>query len=268
MIAVPAIDLKGGRCVQLVGGRPDAERVSLPDPVSVAEQWWRVGFRTLHVVDLDAALGTGENTDAVRSLLDATPARTQVGGGVRDDARAEALLAAGADRIVVGTRALDDHDWLLAMTEWVPDRVVVAVDTREGYVLRKGWTEQSRLTLSDFLERIEGLRLAGVLATDVGREGRLEGLDRASVSLTMKWSTHPTWIAGGVTTEDDLTWLEEEGAAGAVLGMALYAGDLDAEAVAARWGGSGTDEDADDGTGREPDIDNDGNTQAKEGTDR
>jgi phosphoribosylformimino-5-aminoimidazole carboxamide ribotide isomerase len=113
---------------------------------------------------------------------------------------------------------------------------MVAADTREAYVLTKGWTERSHLTISDFLDRLRDLPLAGVLTTDVGQEGRLQGIDRESVARTLKWSTHPVWISGGVTTEDDLEWLEDRGAAGAVLGMSLYTGVLSAPSVAARWG--------------------------------
>lgn len=237
MIATPAIDLKGGRCVQLVGGRPEDERVSLPDPLAVARQWHEMGFSTLHVVDLDAALSSGDNLPLLRKLVAATPATTQVGGGIRDDARADALLEAGADRVVVGTRALEDPNWLFVLVRKRPGRVMVAADTRGGYVLTKGWTHQSQLTISDFMDRLRDLPLAGILTTDVGQEGRLQGIDRHAVARTLKWSTHPVWISGGVTTEDDLAWLEEHGATGAVLGMALYTGILSAPSVATRWGG-------------------------------
>lgn len=235
--AVPAVDLKGGRCVQLVGGRPEDERVSLPDPEAVARRWWRTGFATLHVVDLDAALGVGDNLGLIRRILSTTEADVQVGGGVRDDARADALLEAGARRIVVGTRALDDGAWLAALAERHPGRVVVAADTRDGEVLRKGWTEPSGVSVAGFLARLADLPLAGVLATDVGREGRMEGIDRAAVDATIRAARLPVWISGGVTTAEELEWLAGTGAAGAVLGMALYTDTLDAETVAARWGG-------------------------------
>jgi phosphoribosylformimino-5-aminoimidazole carboxamide ribotide isomerase len=236
MIVAPAVDLKGGRCVQLVGGRPEEERVSLPDAVAVAERWWSLGFRTLHVVDLDAALGTGDNAALLRDVLAATPALTQVGGGVRDTERADALLDAGADRVVVGTRAVDDPPWLSALAHRHPARVVVAADTRDGYVLRRGWTERSRLTLADFLQRLTPLPLAGVLTTDVGREGRMEGMDRDATARILQHADHRIWVSGGVSTEDDLSWLDDTGAEGAVLGMAIYTGAVDARRVAARWG--------------------------------
>lgn len=237
MIAAPAVDLRGGRCVQLVGGRPEDERVSLPDPVAVAERWWGLGFATLHFVDLDAALRLGDNLPVLERLLAATPAETQVGGGVRDGARIDALLTAGADRVIVGTKAIDEPEWLAAEAERNPGRLMLALDTRNGRVLRKGWTEDTGIPVERFLGDIARLPLAGVLSTDVGREGRMEGIDRQAVARVIEACPHPAWISGGVTTTDELAFLGSRGAAGAVLGMALYTETLDPAAVAPRWGG-------------------------------
>jgi phosphoribosylformimino-5-aminoimidazole carboxamide ribotide isomerase len=242
--AIPAVDLKGGRCVQLVGGRPEDERVSLPDPVAVALDWLERGFRTLHLVDLDAALGTGDNLALIGAIAGAVRASApgpstvelQVGGGVRDADRAEALLDAGVDRVIVGTRAVEDPDWLAELSGHHPRRIAVAADIRDGVVLRRGWTEVSALRIRPFLDSLASLPLAGVLCTDVGREGRLEGIDREGVVEVLEASVHPVWISGGVTTEEELAFLADRGAAGAVLGMALYTGALDSGSVAARWG--------------------------------
>jgi phosphoribosylformimino-5-aminoimidazole carboxamide ribotide isomerase len=240
VIVAPAVDLKGGRCVQLVGGRADDERISLPDAVAVAERWWEHGFRALHVIDLDAALGTGHNREVVRDVLRATPAVTQVGGGLRDQEAVEAMLEAGADRVVVGTRAVDDAGWLRHMALTLPGRLLVAADVRGAHVLRKGWTEESMLTLEALLARLEELPLAGVLCTDVAREGRMEGIDAERAARTVAACAHPMWISGGVTSLRDLETLEAAGAAGAVLGMSLYTGTLDAAEVARRFGDDGT----------------------------
>ena len=244
MIAAPAVDLRGGRCVQLVGGRPEEERVSLPHPVEVARRWWSVGFRALHVVDLDAALGTGANAAVVRRLLGSTPARTQVGGGLRDEAGVDAALAAGADRVVVGTRAVGDPAWLEALALARPGRIVVAADVRDRRVLVKGWTETALLSIDELLERVRGLPLAGVLCTDVAREGRVQGIDVGEAERVVRRAAHPVWISGGIRSVDDLRALEEAGAAGAVLGMALYTGALDAAEVAEAYGGVRDDIDA------------------------
>jgi phosphoribosylformimino-5-aminoimidazole carboxamide ribotide isomerase len=251
MIAAPAVDLRKGRCVQLVGGRPEDERVSLPDPVAVAERWWHLGFGTLHFVDLDAALGLGDNLPVLKRLLSATPAETQVGGGVRDGARIDALLEAGADRVIVGTKAIDDIAWLALEAGRNPGRLMLALDHRDGQVLRKGWTEDSGLSVDQLMSDITEVPLAGVLSTDVGREGRMEGIDREPVGRVVEACPHPAWISGGVTTIDELAFLEERNAAGAVLGMALYTETLDPAAVAARWGGR-PDQAPEDETGSVP----------------
>jgi phosphoribosylformimino-5-aminoimidazole carboxamide ribotide isomerase len=237
VIAVPAVDVRGGRCVQLVGGRPEAEAVSLPDPIAAARSWTNLGFSTLHFVDLDAALGSGDNLPLLRRLLTDTPATTQVGGGVRNDERAAALIGAGADRVIVGTRALDDPAWFARLAERYPERVMVALDTRDGRVLRKGWQESTGQRLADVVDTIDGLPLAGILSTDVGREGRMEGIDRSAIDQTLAAARGlPVWISGGITTEAELEYLDDLGAAGAVLGMALYTNRLDSNEIARRWG--------------------------------
>lgn len=235
MIAVPAVDLRGGRCVQLVGGRPEEERISLPDPTTVADAWAGKGFARLHVVDLDAALGSGENSAVVRDLCRGRAA-VQVGGGLRDEGAVRAVLEGGAERAVVGTRAVEDRAWLEATAAAHPGRLVVAADVRDGRVLSRGWSEASSLEVRAFVADLGTLPLAGILCTDVGREGRMAGIDIESMRAVVEASPHPVQVSGGITTMDDLDALERAGAAGAVLGMALYTGTLDAAAVAARYG--------------------------------
>lgn len=236
MIVAPAVDLKGGRCVQLVGGRPQDERVSLPDPQGVARSWRQRGFPVLHVVDLDAALGSGDNTAIIADIVRESGAEVQVGGGIRSDERAAALLKAGAARLIVGTRALDDPEWLAALAHRYPGTVVVAVDTRDGIILREGWTEETSHRVEEYLPGLAHIPLAGVLSTDVGREGRLEGIDGEGCGRVIEASPHPVWISGGITTLDELAFLEDAGAEGVVLGMAIYTGALDPDVLAKRWG--------------------------------
>ncbi len=237
MIATPAVDLRGGRCVQLVGGRPEDERVSLPDPPAVARGWREEGFASLHVVDLDAALGDGDNRALIAEIAAESEVDLQVGGGVRDEAAIDALLEAGVHRVVVGTRAVDDPDWLAGVARSHPGQVMVAADVRDGMVLRRGWTEGTGLRLAHFLGGLAPLPLGGILCTDVGREGRLEGIDREGVAAALAASPHPMWISGGITTLDEIDFLSAQGAHGVVLGMALYTGALDADTLAARYGG-------------------------------
>ena len=236
MIAAPAVDLREGRCVQLVGGRPEDERVSVADPVGQAKAWWDMGFETLHIVDLDAALSLGDNRALIREVIRGTPATVQVGGGVRDTADVEALLGLGVRRVIIGTRAIDDPAWLAGLTEEYPDRVMVAADIRNGVVVRKGWTEDTGIPVLDLLARLDPLPIGGILCTDVSREGRMQGIDLPGAEAVVAGSRHPVWISGGITTMDELHALNRAGAAGTVLGMALYTETIPPTSVAKDYG--------------------------------
>lgn len=224
-----ALDLRGGAAVQLVGGDPADERIRLPDPADIARRWIDLGFRHLHVVDLDAALGVGDNAEAITAIAAAARRRAtlQVGGGVRDRAAIERALRQGADRVVVGTRAVEDPEWLEAAVARFPGRIVVAADTRDGRILTRGWAETTGLDALEFVAGLDALPLAAVLVTDVGREGRQEGIDAAAFRSMAGATRLPLIAAGGITGPDDLRALAGAGAAGAVIGMALYSGRLD-----------------------------------------
>lgn len=236
MIVIPAVDLRGGHCVQLVGGDYDDERVRLDDPAGVAREWARIGFSRLHVVDLDAATGRGSNGPFIREILREATVPVQVGGGVRDEAQIERLLDDGATWVVIGTRAIEEEDWRVEMALRFPGRLVIAADVRERKVVTRGWAETSRLDVIDFVESLSGLPLAGVLVTAVHKEGRMEGTDLPLMDDVADASAWPVFASGGVSTTDDLRALEHRGLAGAVLGMALYTGALDARRTAEEFG--------------------------------
>ncbi len=230
-----AIDLRGGAAVQLVGGDPENEPVRLPDPAAVARHWLQRGFRHLHVVDLDAALSVGDNQDAIAAIAEVArtdgAATLQVGGGVRDTDAVERVLALGADRVVAGTRAVEDRDWLEQAAAAFPGRIIVAADVRDGRIVTRGWTETTNRDAAAFITTLDPLPLAGVLVTDVGREGRQAGIDIDRFRTLTAASRHPLIAAGGITDPADLGALAVAGAAGAVLGMALYSGRLDPAAA-------------------------------------
>lgn len=236
MIVAPAVDLRGGRCVQLVGGIPELEKVSLPDPVAQGRSWFDKGFGTLHVVDLDAALSLGNNRDIIRRVVQATDATVQVGGGIRNEADVKEVLDSGAHRVIIGTRAIDDPEWLKDLARQHPRRIMVAADIRDGIVLKKGWTESAGIPVLDLLAQLEPMALAGVLCTDVAREGRLQGIDLDGAASVIEGTRHPIWISGGIATMEDLKALDEAGATGAVLGMALYTGALIPDQIAEEYG--------------------------------
>ena len=235
-MAIPAVDLRGGACVQLVGGSPTAERVRLADPVAAARQWERVGFSRLHIVDLDAAFGVGSNADVVRDIVAATSATTQIGGGVRSDERVAELLEDGAQSVIVGTRAIEDRSWLEALARRYPRRLLVAVDVRHRQVVVRGWVETLPLDVLEVVRALGELPLAGLLVTAVHREGQMGGPDAALMEDVVNAAELPVHAAGGIATLDDLRLLADRGVAATVIGMALYTGALDANAVAAEFG--------------------------------
>lgn len=235
MIAIPAVDVAGGACVQLVGGDYRAERVRIADPVAVAARWRELGFARLHVVDLDAATGRGDNREVVAALI-ASGASTQVGGGLRSDEAVDRVLEAGAGRAIVGTRAVDDPAWLERLADRHPGRVIVAADVRGREVLVRGWAEGSGLAVDTLIERLNPLPLGGLLVTAVHREGQLEGPDLPLMTEVARRSAHPVLASGGVSTIEDLRSLDRAGLGGAVIGMALYVGTMDAALAAEEFG--------------------------------
>jgi phosphoribosylformimino-5-aminoimidazole carboxamide ribotide isomerase len=232
MIAIPAIDLREGACVQLVGGEYDAERVRLDDPVEVARTWERAGFHRLHIVDLDAATGRGTNEETIREILRATTLEAQVGGGIRDVDRIDALLHDGAARVILGTRAVKEQDWLAEMAELYPGQIVVAADVRDRRIVARGWTETTGRHVIDFVSEMNDLPLAGIMVTAVHREGRMEGTDLPLMEDVAEESVHPVCASGGIGSMGDLRALEDRGVAAVVIGMALYTGAIDPRVVA------------------------------------
>lgn len=227
MIAIPAVDLREGACVQLVGGEYTNERVRLADPVGVAREWTRYGFRRLHIVDLDAATGRGSNGDIVAELMRDTAAELQVGGGVRSTTQVEELLSAGARAVVVGTRALEDADWLGRLANAYPNEIIVAADVRDRRVVTRGWTRTLPRDIVDVTEELSQLPLAALLVTAVHREGRMQGADLFLMEDVVEAASFPVFASGGIASMSDLRALDDRGVTAAVLGMALYTGALD-----------------------------------------
>lgn len=227
MIVFAAIDLRDSNVVQLVGGDPADERIRWRDPVAVAQRWVSSGFEQLHIVDLDAALGTGNNRAIIGDIIRAVPVPVQVGGGVRTDEIADELFEAGAARVIVGTRAVREPEWLEQLAARYAERIVLAADVRERNVVIHGWTAGAGTTIDALLARVAATPLAAVLVTDVGREGSLSGIDAPLFTDIVSATSLPVFAAGGIGDSSDLQTLKQIGAAGAVLGMALYTGRID-----------------------------------------
>jgi phosphoribosylformimino-5-aminoimidazole carboxamide ribotide isomerase len=232
VIAIPALDLRGGACVQLAGGSYDREVIRIPDPVGVALAWRQYGFRHLHIVDLDGVSGRGNNTAEIQSVLDATDVEVQVGGGIRSREQIEQALTDGAQRVVIGTRALEDPDWLVDMVSLFPGSIVVAADARGRQVLSHGWTRTHPKLVLDLIEELNGLPLAGVLVTAVHREDAMSGTDLPLMEDVADTADFPVFASGGLGSLNDLRALADRGVTAAIIGMALYTGAMDPWAVA------------------------------------
>jgi phosphoribosylformimino-5-aminoimidazole carboxamide ribotide isomerase len=232
MLAIPAIDLRDGHCVQLVGGDYAKEAVRLEDPVRVAQRWVAAGFTRLHLVDLDAATGRGNNRELLREIITRGGVPAQVGGGVRDGEAIDALLEDGADRVVVGTRGVEDPEWLARQADRAPGRIVLAADVKGRTVVTRGWAKETKREIVELIRELEDLPLAGLLVTAVQKEGKMQGTDLALMADVVDAAPWPVIASGGVGSLQDLRSLEDRGVAAVVLGMALYTEALDARIVA------------------------------------
>ena len=227
MRAIPAIDLRDAACVQLIGGSYAREAVRIADPVAVARRWEDAGFRELHIVDLDAATGVGSNAGTIADIVRMTSMHCQVGGGIRSSDAVARVLDAGADRVVMGTRALEDADWLLETATAFPNRVVVAADVLDNTVVVRGWQNSTGRSIQQVLASLATVPLAAVLVTAVHKEGRMAGPDLDLAASVMSASTQPVQASGGIASLADIRALAELGVSAVILGMSLYTGALD-----------------------------------------
>jgi phosphoribosylformimino-5-aminoimidazole carboxamide ribotide isomerase len=238
MIILPAIDLRGGRCVRLRQGRYDDETVFDEDPVAVARRFEAAGAKWLHVVDLDGArAGEPQNLDTVRQIVEAIGMEVQVGGGIRTTGAAGEILAMGVARIIVGTRAIREPEWLREVADRFPHQVALGLDARgAGAVAVQGWTEKTDLMVADVFDAVRGLALAAIVYTDISCDGMMAGPNVVTTKALAQVCTFDLIASGGVTTVDDVKRLKAAGVAGAIIGRALYEGRITLEAALAAAG--------------------------------
>jgi phosphoribosylformimino-5-aminoimidazole carboxamide ribotide isomerase len=233
MLILPAIDLRGGRCVRLRQGDYGQETVFGDDPAAVARRWVGQGASYLHLVDLDGARqGEPVNGDAVRRIVEAAGVPCQLGGGLRSEAHLAAALSWGVRRVILGTRALQDPAWCEAMCRRFPGRVALGIDARRGRVATEGWAHESDRSALDLARQCAAWPPAAIVYTDIHRDGMLEGPNvEATVELARAVGAVPVIASGGVTTLDDVARLARHRLAGCVVGRALYEGRLDLAAA-------------------------------------
>ena len=229
MEIIPSIDLRGGRCVRLYQGDYDKETVYSDDPLAVALLWQAVGAPRIHIVDLDgAASGVQANLDVLIRLGSSVDVPLQVGGGIRDMASAATILDIGVQRIVLGTSAVENPSLVeQACRRFGSEAVVVGVDARDGVVATRGWRESSSITALDLIHRMTALDVRRFIYTDISRDGTLSEPNFQAIEGLIEECDAELVASGGVSSIEHLERLASLGVEGAIIGKALYTGDID-----------------------------------------
>jgi len=224
---IPAIDIRDGYCVRLYQGDYSEETVFSDDPVQVALRWQSLGAPRLHIVDLDGAVeGKPANMDIINTLAGAMLVPTQLGGGIRDISTVKALLSAGIERVILGTAAVEDAEFVREVCSKYSESVIVSIDTRDGLVAVRGWTEETELDGIDFAEKMAELGVRRFIYTDIVRDGTLTEPNFTAISELITELRLPVIAAGGISSIQHLIMLKQLGAEGAIIGKALYTGDI------------------------------------------
>lgn len=236
MLVIPAIDIKGGKCVRLVQGKMDQETVYSTNPVEVAKKWQSMGAELLHLVDLDGAVaGEPKNVNAIEAIADAISIPFQVGGGIRDMDSINLYLTIGASRLILGTVACKDPLFVRDACAKHHGQIMVGIDAREGKVAIKGWEELTAKSVSELAKELEDAGVAGIIYTDISRDGMLKGPNIEGTKALAQSVSIPIIASGGVSNIEDikkLKELESVGVAGVITGKAIYTGSLNlAEAI-------------------------------------
>lgn len=238
----PAIDLRGGKCVRLRQGDYERETVFGDDPVAMAQRWVDEGARCLHLVDLDGARdGQMANLDAIRAITSSIRIPCQLGGGIRDEKSIARLLDMGLTRLVIGTRALREPDWLREMSHKFPNQLALGLDARDGKVATDGWLRVSEVSAAALARQFDDEPLSAIIYTDIARDGMLEGPNFGAIEELKKSVTLPVVASGGVTAASDVARLAGIGVDGCIVGRSLYEGTLSlADALRAAAAPSGS----------------------------
>ena len=231
LLLIPAVDLKGGKCVRLIQGQKGREIVYGDDPVAWALRWVEQGAQRLHLIDLDGAFnGAPAHVDVLEQVAEAVDVPVEFGGGVRSEDSLAAVLEAGASFVILGTSALRNPEFLESAARANPSKILLGIDARYGEVRISGWEEGDSVSPEALANRFAHLPLAGIIFTDIRRDGTLEGFDPAPTAALAQACGLPVIAAGGVSRLEDvekLIPLENKGVIGAVVGRALYEGTMD-----------------------------------------
>jgi phosphoribosylformimino-5-aminoimidazole carboxamide ribotide isomerase len=229
MLVIPAIDLKDGQCVRLLQGKKDAVTAYSNDPVATAKMWESYGAKLLHIVDLDGAFtGNQKNLDAIIKIRKSVKIALQVGGGIRKIGDIMKLFSAGIERIIIGTAAIEEPEFLTDSCRKYPGRILTGIDAKDGMVAIRGWEEITSLTARELAKRLEIVGVVGIIYTDIARDGMLIGPNIEATEEIVKSVKIPVIASGGVSCIDDIKNLMKiKNLWGVITGKAIYSGALD-----------------------------------------
>ena len=228
MNIIPAIDLIGGKAVRLVKGDYDKVTVYSDDPAAVAESFERAGAKYLHVVDLDGAKdGTTANFETIKKIIERTDLSVEVGGGIRTLERVRQYIEIGVDRVIIGTAAVTNPDFLREAVKLYGEKIVVGVDIKDGFVAIKGWLEISELSCKEFCKKLEDLGVKTIICTDISKDGMMSGTNRELYRELYDEFELNIIASGGVSSMEDIAVLSNMGLFGAIVGKAIYTGAIE-----------------------------------------
>ena len=228
MIIFPAIDIVGGKAVRLFKGDYNQMTVYNDDPSAVARDFEAAGATHIHLVDLEGAKnGTTPNIDEVRKVVEYTDLKVEIGGGIRDEETVQKYIDLGVERVILGTAAVTDDEFLRKMVSKYKEAIAVGVDLKDGYVAIKGWTEKSALTADEFFAHLSDIGVKTVICTDISKDGAMQGTNRELYKELSEKYPMDIVASGGVSSIDDIKALREMDLYGAILGKAYYIGAVD-----------------------------------------
>jgi phosphoribosylformimino-5-aminoimidazole carboxamide ribotide isomerase len=230
MDVIPAIDILDGRCVRLYQGDYQQSEVFGEDPVEVAQRWYSQGAKYLHVVDLDGAKqGKPQNLKVIEAIARSIPMRVQMGGGLRDRESIVSVLNSGVSRVILGTAAVESSQLIADICAEFPEQIMIGIDARDGKVATRGWLETSEIMAVDLAKRMTSVGIAGIIYTDIHRDGTMQGPNIEALRQLAENVDVPVIASGGVSSVTDLLnllSLESVGVTGAIVGKAIYTGDI------------------------------------------
>jgi len=227
MYVIPAIDLRGGKCVRLIQGSYDRQITYHDDPVKQAQEFNSAGAEWLHIVDLDGAkVGRPVNTGTISAIAALRQLKIEVGGGLRDEESIKRLLDIGVERVIIGTKAVSDFEWFSRMAEKFSGKIVLGLDARGESIATDGWTQDSPQKLLEFAIKAATLPIAAIIYTDITRDGMMTGPNLKRTKALIERVGVPIIASGGVGKIEDIKELAKIGAAAVIIGRSLYEGTL------------------------------------------